>query len=583
MSINSTSIATVQDVEYFFDAPRSLFNIDKASFAVTQINKGKTQVSDKLNLLVDGKKITTIDIKLNGEEYKRTTFTLPELTTGKHILMLTSETQPDFATYHEINVLDGVNNQQQTWLIEGDILGKVTAPSNIISGSVKLSQLQTGQLFPDWHALSNYDRNYPHQCWEQTVSRAVSYQFNPISNKVWTESEAKLKQLIGRKHKHQSYFGMFTYFPHMDPDPFLTAYTYLAHSWLENSSTPIKLDRKKMKGVMEEIIEGEEYAQYVKIDAQAQSMALFALAQNKDITLEQALTIRQKLGKSNAQATVLQALALKALNADESLYLSDLISLSSDQYVDTNNNIFNQNSEKCLAALAFGENSVERESLLSEVIFQQQKNGRFGSTLANAVCSYALKNSEAGDASFIPIKFKRNDSTLSYDSKNSNSHWLRMNYQQNLHDVEPVSSGITINRTLYVQKNKEWQLIDNKTVLIIGDVVRTTITLNSALDREHIAITDSISGGFEAINPALGNELYIDDLGSDWHSHTRIEIRVGKAFWYLRHLTKGERKISYYSRVRHVGQFNIAPAKVEAMYRSDVFGLTQSSKVKVSQ
>ena len=158
-----------------------------------------------------------------------------------------------------------------------------------------------------------------------------------------------------------------------------------------------------------------------------------------------------------------------------------------------------------------------------------------------------------------------------------------MNYQQNLQDVEPVSSGITLGRILYVQNNNKWQPVNNKTMLNIGDVVKTTITINGALDREHIAITDSIPGGFEVINPALGNQLYMDDLGRDWPSHTRIEIREGKAFWYLRHLAKGERKISYYSRVRHVGTFNIAPAKIEAMYRSDVYGLTKASKVKVSQ
>ena len=113
------------------------------------------------------------------------------------------------------------------------------------------------------------------------------------------------------------------------------------------------------------------------------------------------------------------------------------------------------------------------------------------------------------------------------------------------------------------------------------DIVKTTITINSPIERKHIAITDSIAAGFEAINPALGNQRYIEELGRDWHSHTRIEIREGKAYWYLRHLEKGERKISYYSRVKHVGEFNIAPAKVEAMYRSDVFGLTNARTISV--
>ena len=583
MAIDSTSISTVRDVEYFFDAPSSVFNIDKASFAVTQINKGTTKVTDELHLWVDGKKINTIDVQLNGDEYQRANITLPELTTGKHVLMLTSEIQPDFATYHEINVLEGLFNQQKTWLVEESSAGKVIGPNNVIPGSIQLTQMQTGQLFPDWNALSNSDKIYPHQCWEQTVSRAISYQFNPVSSTAWPEGEGKFKHLIGQKHKYRSYFDMFTYFPYMKADPFLTAYTYLAHSWLAGSSTPIEIDREKMKELMEKIIAGDEYAHYFNIDAQTQSMALFALAQNKDINLEQALSIRQKLGKSNAQATVLQALALKALGAASSLYENDITHLSSDRYVDTNNNVFNQNSEKCLAALAFNQDSKQRESLLSEVILQQQQNGQFGSTFANAVCSYALKDGKSGNSSFTAIKFTNSDSLLNYDVNKGSNHWLRMSYQQQLQDVNSVSSGIAVTRDLYVQKSDKWHQVNDKTQLNVSDIVKTTITINSPLDREHIAITDSIAGGFEAINPALGNQLYIEELGRDWHSHTRIEIREGKAYWYLRHLAKGERKISYYSRVRHVGEFNIAPAKAEAMYRSDVFGLTNASKVKVTQ
>jgi len=583
MAIDSTSISTVRDVEYFFDAPSSIFNIDEASFAVTQINKGTTKFSDTLHLWVDGQKVDTVDVQLNDSEYKRTNVVLPKLAEGKHVLMLTSETQPDFATYHEINVLEGVFNQQKTWLVEGSDAGKVIGPNNPIPGSVQLTQMKTGQLFPDWNALSSYGKNYAHQCWEQTVSRTISYQFNPTSNTAWPEGEDKFKHLIGQKHKYKSYFDMFSYFPFMKADPFLTAYTYLAHSWLKDSSTPIEIDKENMKEVMEQIIEGDEYAQYFTIDAQVQSMALLALAQNKDINLEQALSIRQKLGKSNAQATVLQALALKALGADSSLYENDLMGLSSNRYADTNNNVFNQNSEKCLAALAFNQDSKQRESLLSEVILQQQQNGQFGSTFANAVCSYALKDNKSGNSSFAPIEYQNSDSVLNYDIHNDSSHWLRMSYQQELQDVDIASSGIIVTRDLYVQKNEKWHLVTDKEHLSVSDIVKTTITINSPVEREHIAITDSIAGGFEAINPALGNQRYIEELGRDWHSHTRIEIREGKAYWYLRNLSKGERQISYYSRVRHVGEFNIAPAKIEAMYRSDVFGLTKSIKVSVAQ
>jgi hypothetical protein len=583
MAIDSTSISTVRDVEYFFDAPSSLFDIDDANFAVTQINKGATKVTDKLYLWIDGKKVNALDVQLDGDEYKRANITLPKLTSGKHVLMLTSEAQPDFATYHEINVVKGVFNQQKTWLVDKSSTGKVTQPNNVIPGSIKLAQMQTGQLFPDWNALSSYDENYPHQCWEQTVSRAISYQFNPVSSATWPEGKDKFKSLIGKKHKYKSYLDMFTYFPLMKPDPFLTAYTYLAHSWLKESATPLDLNKEKMKEVMEQIIEGDEFIHYFTLTPQVQSMALLALAENKDIDLDRALSIRQKLGKSNPQATAIQALALKSLDAAPSLYEKDLKNLTSDRYVDTNTNVFNQNSEKCLASLAFNESSKERESLLSEVIIQQQKSGHFGSTFANAVCSLALKDNKYGNSTFTPIEFKSSGSVMNYESNDSGNHWLRMSYQQQLNDVSPVSFGISIARQIYVQKNDKWQLINDKSQLKIGDIAKTTITLNSPLEREHVAITDSIAGGFEAINPEFGNQRFIEELGRDWYSHTRFEIREGKALWYLRHLNKGERKISYYSRVRHIGEFNVAPVKVETMYRSDVYGLTNASKVSISK
>jgi uncharacterized protein YfaS (alpha-2-macroglobulin family) len=158
-----------------------------------------------------------------------------------------------------------------------------------------------------------------------------------------------------------------------------------------------------------------------------------------------------------------------------------------------------------------------------------------------------------------------------------------MSYKQELQNVDSASSGISVTRNLYVQKNDEWHQITDRKQLNVSDIVKTTITINSPIQREYIAITDSIAGGFEAINPALGNQRYIEELGRDWQSHTRIEIREGKAYWYLRHLAKGERIISYYSRVRHLGEFNLAPAKVEAMYRSDVFGLTNASTISVSK
>ena len=498
--------------------------------------------------------------------------------------MLTSATQHGFATYHQIQVRSSVLNQQQRWLINSTHDSKVALPQHFNQGSIQLSKMPSGNVTPNWHALSTFTQEYPHQCWEQTISRAVSFQFNPSSNSNWANGDKTLNADLAKQSQFQSYSNMYSYFPNLQAEPFLTAYTYLAHSWLENSSTPIPVNKEKLKEVMFNIIEGMEYWH---IDPQSKSMALLALAQNKDIDLQEALTIRQKLGTSDSYATALQSLALKVLGADRDLYLKELKALSTLGYQDSNQNLFNQSSHKCFAALAFDKKSNEQESLISEVIQQQQQNGHFGSTFANAICSYLLQGKAKNNIGYTPVEFTQVGNTLDYtneyesQSKVEKNYWLKMQYQQSMENVPATSNGIHINRQAFVQRNNEWLALNSTSKITVGEIVKIELIVNSSIAREHVAITDSIAGGFEAINPEFSNQLYSQDLSYEWFQSNRIEIKQGQAKWYLRHLSKGPQKFTYYNRTRHTGNYNIAPAKVETMYRSDIFATTSATKVKI--
>jgi uncharacterized protein YfaS (alpha-2-macroglobulin family) len=581
MALDSTSITTVRDIEYFLDAPKTVFDSDQSEFAVTTINRSKSAINDKLTLWLGKQEIQQIDINLAAGEYARKSVSLPILTGGNYDLILTSELQPSFAAHQKLKVVSGLQVKTNTWLVNKEDDQLIKQPAYFVNNSLSLSTMKAGVNAPDWHALSEFNQDYAHQCWEQTISRAVSFQFNPVSNKQWPLGEKELNHLMSQQHKYQSYYNMYSYFPETQADPFLTAYTYLASKWLANSSTPLNTDRKKAQEILFKMLEDNELSRYLNVSIQAQSMALLALAENNDIDLEQALTIRQKLGTSSTQSALFQALALKALGANPSLYLADLKSTMQQGYKDTQLGIFNQNSDKCLAILAFDNSDVEGSSLLSEVLLEQQQKGHFGTTFANAICSFALKDHEMTTAEFETVDFDINNSIIRYHTNSSENHWLKMTYQQNFSDITAVSSGVAITRKRYVKREDTWQLVKQNDQLRVGELVKTTIIINSPTTREHIALTDPVPGGVEAINPALGNQSYISELGQDWRSHTQLEIRNGKVYWYLRNLAKGDTKLSYYSRVKHQGNYHIAPAQIEAMYRSDVYGSTPASKTKI--
>lgn len=584
MSIDSTPIKTIRDVEYFLDVPTTIVEGDNADFAVAKINKTDSPITDELYLWIDDKKVSSLEVRLAPNGYKRELLALPTLKPGKYSLKLTSKVQPGFAALNTLNVIKSSVHIDKSWLVKGDAPSKIQSPHTYLGDSLQVSTMEADQQAPDWQSLTAYNESYPHQCWEQTISRAVSYQFNPMSEIEWAEGKDELNRLLSRKQNYLSYMGLYSYFPFMEPDPFLTAYTYLVSSLLAETSTPINIDTKAVKKILLNFINGDDYSSYLDVTPEAKSMSLFALAVNKDIDLKEALIIRQSLGSSDVKSALLQALALKELGASPSLYNEMLTGISNDRYIDENINVFNQNAERCLALLAYDSVSKEREALVTEVTSEQQELGHFGSTFSNAVCAYALKDTIGKGVSYQPTSFRSSENgTLVYQPSTNDAHWLKLSYEQNITDVKPKALGISIQRNLFVNRYNEWQPIDENETLEVGELVKTTISIDGSKSREHIAITDFIAGGFEAINPEIGNKLFVDSLGADWVGSNRIEIRNGKAYWYIRHLNKGKRDISYYSRVRHSGVYTIGPAKVEAMYRTDVESNTSAVTVTVKR
>jgi len=617
-SVSSTTVTTTKPVEYYLDAPTTILAQDKATLAISQINNTPNAIEDSLTLWINkqtpdigqapkttnahiaGQAPETTNAHIAGQAlqswpvrlekyasegaYKRFSYELPELSVGKHTILLTSKNDPDFAAYAEIQVLENTLTQQQTWLVEPQSLSTdIHKPEFAIANSIVVTHSPSGDDSPHWQALSQYNKRYWYKGWEQSISRALSYAYNPQSKQYWPQGHATLKELLNEQSRYTLGDGNFRYFPRVSSDNFLSAYTAVAYAWLEDTQLPLNIDIdasiKKLKALLDD-------QQNSNNSPLVHSMALLALSVNDAISLDEGLQYIQAIGSNTSavytQAQVLQVLSLRYLNAAPSLYEQALSNLQENQYIDTNNSLFNNTAYKCFAALAYGKETTSYASLTKEVVAQQQQQGHFGSTFANGVCSYLLHKNEGNNDSQKQqtLAYSLTEHKIQLHNPSMDAYWLSLQYEQNLLDVQAVANGIAIERLTEVLRNEKWLPIQNKN-LKIGDLVKTTLRINSPIARQHVAISDGIAGGFEALQPNFSNQRYQNHYARSWFYQNNVEISNGKAYWNLHYLPEGERDFVYYSRVRHSGTYTQAPAQIEAIYRNDVKAITAARLITV--
>lgn len=615
-TVSSASINTTQAVEYFLDLPTTILANDKATLAITQINNTNQHVTDQLTLWINSETRVTgqtpksspvvgqtnfnleqantetktkalrtwpVELSKRGGEnsYQRTTYVLPQLEVGKYSLFITSANDQQFAAYADIQVFENTYKKQQTWLVSPESPStQIKMPRAAIPDSIAITRMNSGGDTPNWQAISAYNKEYPYSGWEQTLSRAISYNYTPDARIHWPQGQSVLQDLLDQEPAYNLGDGNFRYFNTVSSSNFLSAYILLANAWLKDTRLSLNIDTQASIQKMKTLLENKHTQHHEPLTL---SMALLALAANKAIKLEDALKYLQNIGRdpsrNSSQAQVLQALSLRWLEAPQALVNQAIEQLQHNHYIDTNNSLFNQNAYKCFAAMAYGTASSEYASLTKEVVAQQLQLGHFGSPLANAICSYSLRNNSHSETpenlSFIP-----EDDNLVLSNNDTQNYWLSLQYKQALFDVRAEAMGIDINRHLEVFRNGQWEAIQ-QTHLEIGDLVKTSLRVSSPIARHQIAISDAIAGGFEALQANFSNQRYKEDYSRSWFHQNKLEIKDGKAFWYVHYLAKGEQDFVYYSRVRHSGTYTIAPAHVQALYRTDVKANTAANQVHI--
>jgi hypothetical protein len=119
-----------------------------------------------------------------------------------------------------------------------------------------------------------------------------------------------------------------------------------------------------------------------------------------------------------------------------------------------------------------------------------------------------------------------------------------------------------------------------------GEVVRVRLTVIAPDELHHLAVSERLPAGLEAINMKLAtssrkNEEKRDDDDDSWRPSIHQEIRDDRVSYFAEHLDKGVEVVEFLARATTPGTFVVPSASGEQMYQPEVNARTALRTLRV--
>ena len=474
-------------------------------------------------------------------------------------------------------------------------------------------------------------RDYPHPCWEQKLSRAVTAAVYAAEKKavwsedLWAEADDFVKQTLAEAVSYQAENGGMAYFtPKIDyVSPYLSGYTAYAFAYLARQGYEIPQQvQDKLSQYLLVFFKQTEKGYNPKITLTARLLSAGFLKEKNLITESDIAVFERDIP---LMSTFEKALYLQ-LKPDNKTVLNDLYNRS---YETSGTLIFKEDINQpygllssaakttCAALSAFVQTESDKtEALVRGVYSLRMKDGSWENTQANAFCLMAVREYAQKAEKQIPDltltgKFgeqkvfetifasktdnpvtigtilapetagKKVTAEIEAQGKGRYYYSTVLSYPSDL--KKAVNAGLEVSRALFVERGGAFVPVTKNTVLKRGELVKVELTLVNPVELHFVALRDSVAGAFEPVSSLLATSSKADreKAKTDW-AFDYEDIRHASAGFYAEVLPAGTHKASYTAQVVADGVFTAFPAKAEAMYMPDVFGLTASDTVKVA-
>ncbi len=256
----------------------------------------------------------------------------------------------------------------------------------------------------------------------------------------------------------------------------------------------------------------------------------------------------------------------------------------------------------------------EAENLAVSILQSRNGRGEWGNTFTNAwtltaLAAYERSLKKVGEPLAATGHWDTQAIPLSLAAGFSSTH---MNFALNpALSAKPLSVELPAGREIYgriearsfppqrdfagenkgyaIERSYEELNMDGSTSgtddLRVGDMVVVTLKIEIGGGDRYLAIDDALPAVFEAINPEFGTQSeregeQLPDGTQAWFCDHR-EIRTDRALFFTDFApAKGRFSLQYLARVIAEGDTTAPPARIEAMYQPDKYGLSPTQRVR---
>jgi alpha-2-macroglobulin len=270
-------------------------------------------------------------------------------------------------------------------------------------------------------------------------------------------------------------------------------------------------------------------------------------------------------------------------------------------------------STRLLAQLRQDPKSERIDGLLNDLLKLREARRGWGNTYSNAwsliaLAAYGDSVKDSLAANEVAVRFGDREETLSFPAEPGNGSLsfafdgevdrdalrlapsqsapiyatLTVETRPELMPVEPENRGFAISRRYEkVEIDGSISALDDPRV---GDLVLVTLDINLPNEREsYLAIDDALPAIFEAVNPDFKSQA-TQRVNAESRVRTlrpnHREIRKDRVLFFAdRVLGAGDYSLQYLARVVAPGEVTAPPAKIEAMYEPQRFGLSGTARI----
>ena len=506
----------------------------------------------------------------------------------------------------------------------------IEKPADAVTDTANIAFNLSGSVTANLQGTFDYMQTYPHQCWEQKLSRAVVASID-LATGVNSDTDrailnGHIQDATRSITKFQADNGGMSFFGNSEysVSVFLSAYTFRNIQYLQTKGISFpKVNSRKLRRYLLEALENEHSI----IALEEAVMIVNALASEPRTREEVKPYLSRLMNRINwldvfSHSQLLETLSFyENFNAEKQTLITLLLEnsrvtdkkrlLVSEQ--DMPWYLFSYGAKNyCSVITSLTKHETDKKvvnQFINAVLeLRRLSKGDFGNTVSNAHCAVALEeyarryeNDALSDQYRLAVQDQGFDLnsvtthqqstvaldqplTVKIDAQDSGTAYLQttVEYEINAMAAEPVANGFSITRQYFQYQDNAWVPVQQNQ-LQQGALVKVRLQVNNPLFRRFVAVTDTLPGTFFALDENLTTSAPAELFETLEHDYYFAEKQFGPRHtkFYADILPPGEHVIEYMVKVTHLGEFSALPAKIEEMYDDDVYATSAPKRVTV--